>query len=348
MNLFSLNPLLDPRWERFVGRHPRASVFHTRGWLEALHRTYGYEPVAYTTAAPAEELTNGVVFCRIDSWLTGRRLVSLPFSDHCEPLMHSKEEWQFFATSILDDARWDGYKYVEIRPQTMRPELDGLAEMSRGESYFQHSIDLRYELKDIFLTFHKSCVQRKIRRAERERLSYAEGCSPKLVGQFYTLLTATRRRHHLPPQPLRWFNTLIDCLDELPTIRIAYKDDLPIAGTLALSFRNQIYYKYGCSDRRFHNLGGMQMLLWQTIQQGKERGAEILDLGRSDLRQTSLATFKDHWGSTRSLLTYYSYPRASRRDAIRRWATGIARHAFAHLPNSLLATAGKLVYPHMG
>ena len=81
-----IQPLTDPRWAELVKRHPRSSVFHTREWLEALHRTYGYEPVAMTTCSP-DALTNAVVFCRVESRLTGRRLVSLPFSDHCELLV---------------------------------------------------------------------------------------------------------------------------------------------------------------------------------------------------------------------------------------------------------------------
>ena len=36
-----IDPLADARWDELVERHPRASVFHTRGWLEALKRTYG-------------------------------------------------------------------------------------------------------------------------------------------------------------------------------------------------------------------------------------------------------------------------------------------------------------------
>jgi hypothetical protein len=32
-----------------------------------------------------------LVFCRVRSWLTGRRSISLPFSDHCEPLVESHE-----------------------------------------------------------------------------------------------------------------------------------------------------------------------------------------------------------------------------------------------------------------
>src|SRR5215467_14482639 len=83
---YQLDPIKDLRWAALVEKHPHASVFHSVAWLQALRNTYGYEPVVFTTSPPHAELTNAMVFCRIESWLTGRRLVSLPFSDHCEPL----------------------------------------------------------------------------------------------------------------------------------------------------------------------------------------------------------------------------------------------------------------------
>ena len=65
------------------------------------------------------ELANAVVFARIESWLTGRRLVSLPFSDHCELLVNSDSD----STEILRQACWDATKngsdFVEIRPITL-------------------------------------------------------------------------------------------------------------------------------------------------------------------------------------------------------------------------------------
>jgi hypothetical protein len=76
MRFYQVDPTKDVRWAQLVDRHPRASVFHTVGWLQALRRTYGYEPVVFTTSSPTGDLENGLVFCRIKSWLTGRRLVS--------------------------------------------------------------------------------------------------------------------------------------------------------------------------------------------------------------------------------------------------------------------------------
>src|ERR1700683_2878907 len=111
-----IEPLKDSRWDRFLQQHPRASMFHATPWLLALSQTYGYEPIAYTTSPAGQDLNNGIVFCRVESWLTGRRLVSLPFSDHCEPLVDATEEQNVLTAAlmrIVEDERWS---YLELRP----------------------------------------------------------------------------------------------------------------------------------------------------------------------------------------------------------------------------------------
>jgi GNAT acetyltransferase-like protein len=348
MKIFTLDPVRDPRWQRFIERHPRASIFHTRGWLEALQRTYGYEPVVYTTASESEELRNGLVLCRIESWLTGRRLVSLPFSDHCEPLVDTKEERESLIASLIDTATSEHCKYLEMRPLGGSEfSADGNG-MARYQSFYLHTLDLRPEQEDLFQSFHRKSVQQPIKRAERERLSSVEGCSPEIVGRFYRLLIRTRRRHAVPPQPLRWFQNLVDCLGRYLNIRVASKAGEPIASILTLSFKQTLYYKYGCTDERFHSFGGFQALLWEAIKANKELGARVLDMGRSDIEQTGLVAFKEHWGSTRNVLTYYRHPPAHRDQTARTWREQVVGYAIARLPDSLLTTVGGVLYPHMG
>ena len=91
-NCYVVDPLSDRRWEALVAEHPLASAFHEPGWLQALTRTYGYDFLVVTTAAPGEAMRNGIVLARVSSRWTGTRLVSLPFSDHCSPLVSNPEE----------------------------------------------------------------------------------------------------------------------------------------------------------------------------------------------------------------------------------------------------------------
>jgi lipid II:glycine glycyltransferase (peptidoglycan interpeptide bridge formation enzyme) len=126
--------------------------------------------------------------------------------------------------------------------------------MSLAQKYCLHTLDLGPELDKLFRQLHKNSTQRKIRRAERESLTYEEGRSEALVDTFYALLLRTRRRHHFPPHPRAWFNQLAECLGNHIKIRVASKDGRPIASILTLSWKDVMVYKYGCSDERFHNL----------------------------------------------------------------------------------------------
>jgi len=156
----------------------------------ALRRTYGYEPVAFSTSSPAVDLTNAVVLCRIRSWLTARRMVALPFADHCEPLVEHPEDQTAICGELqhaVDDGTW---KFVELRTRNSS-DLAALAARVSA-SYCLHTLDLRPPLTDLFRALHKDCIQRKIRRAEREALSLEQGRSDELVAKFYQLLVLTR------------------------------------------------------------------------------------------------------------------------------------------------------------
>jgi hypothetical protein len=205
--VYAIDPLQDDRWPELIARHPNASVFHTCGWLGALQAIYGYAPVAFTTSAPNEHLTNVILFCAVRSWLTSSRFVSLPFSDHCEPLIECAEQFGALCAHVEVLGVSEGRKYVEMR--SANPCLEFDKEFVRDNTYTLHRLDLRQSLDALWKGFHKDCVNRKISRAERESLTYEAGRSPLLLQQLYGLLQLTRSRHHLPPQPFEWFQNLM-------------------------------------------------------------------------------------------------------------------------------------------
>ncbi|HEU0047835.1 MAG TPA: GNAT family N-acetyltransferase, partial [Nitrososphaera sp.] len=227
--------------------------------------------------------------------------------------------------------------------------LNGCASgFAKYEAYNFHRINLRSDLGTLFMNFHKSCIQRKIQRAERKGLECEAGRSESNLTKFYRLLLLTRRRHGLPPQHITWFRNLVDCFGESLTIRVASKDGQPIAAILTLLHKSTLVYKYGCSDATFHKLGAMPMLFWKAIQEGKQQGAEEFDLGRSNINDPGLTAFKQHLGSACSKLTYFrlgrSRPEVSTADPRLR----IVHAAFARMPSRLAQMAGSVLYRHMG
>lgn len=307
--------------------------------------------VAYSTSAPDQELANALVFCRIDSWLTGRRLVSLPFSDHCEPLVECQLDLERLIAAPQEEMRHEKWRYIETRPLTHAQVQTSL---NVTETYYSfHHLDLRPDLATIFENLHRDSTRRKIRRAEREKLSYEEGRSDSLLADFYDLFTTTRRRHGLPPQPRKWFRNLASAFGDALKIRIVRKDGRALAGMITVSNKDTLVYKYGGSDPRYHNLGSMHLLYWMSIQDAKSSGLRFFDFGRTDADQAGLIQFKNRWGAKESLLTYSRY--ALSQDVRHMFdlfpakpAAETARKIFTYLPNGFTALLGRRLYKHVG
>jgi len=343
------DPIHDPRWTAFVEKHPKASVFHAVAWLQALRRTYGYKPVAFTTSPPTGELMNGIVFCVVNSWLTGCRLVSLPFSDHCEPLFDSTESLSFLIRSLQTALEHQEWKYLEIRPINFDlGQTEDAAGFLPSATYFLHTIDLGPDLDEVFRSLDKDSVQRRIQRAERAGLTENCGRSEELLKEFYALFVLTRGRHHVPPSPYVWFQNLIHFQSQALEIRLAYKDETPIAGILTLRFKDVVYYKYGCSDARFNKFGATPWLFWKAITAAKSTGAKKFDMGRTQQDNPGLLAFKNHWAPHPKRLVYWRYPYHSTRDPASSWQWKLARRAFAFVPNRLLTVLGRWIYRHVG
>lgn len=343
MAVYEVDPLTDPRWRELLERQALASVFHTPEWLASLKYTYGYEPVAYTTSRPTADLENGWLFCRVCSWLTGNRLVSLPFSDHCDPLVEQSEHFEELLAMLQREREERRWKYVEWRPLSGKHGMGGF---QSSQIFRLHKLNLRRELAEIYGGLHKDSTQRKIRRADREHLTYEDGNSTALLNQFYPLLVATRLRHRLPPQPLKWFCNLAKCMGDQLTIQVALRNNAPVASILTLRFKRTLTYKYGCADEKYFPLGGMQMLLWRAIENAKSKSLEEFDLGRSDAGDQGLIVFKDRLGATSTSLRYYRCPAGSKGGSSSR-AFWYASAVMSHLPDKVLAAGGKL-YRHLG
>jgi hypothetical protein len=344
MPVYEIDPLHDPRWSALVESHPRSSIFHTRGWLEALRRTYKYRPRAFTTSAPGTLLSNGIVFCQVNSWLTGSRLVSLPFSDHCDPLLGCPEDLEALLSAVREKTEGK-FTYSEIRPRSI--PLEGQPNFKAWSQYHLHVLDLHPSLEELYSQLHKDGMQRKIRRANHEHVVVDQGRSESILQEFYGLNLLTRRRHKVPPQPLAWFRNVIECCGRCVTIYVARVDNRPIGSIFTLRHKNSLVYKYGGSDMRFHNTGVMPRLFWQAIQDAKSEQLLELDLGRSDQNNEGLTQFKNHLGAAKSSLQYWRSPGACG-VASEGLASPIARHFLTGLPDRLFRLAGELFYRHVG
>lgn len=338
----TLDPLTDPAWRDIVARDPRATAFHTPEWMDALRRTYGFAPIVYATSG--DELRSAIPFCLITSWLTGRRLVSLPFSDHCEPLVEDQSQLAAILDDVTFDAGINAWRYVQIRPRAVGGTMAGF---ERDESNYFYAIDLQPDLDVIFKGIKRD-NREDIRKADRRGLEHVVGRDDTFVRAYFRLHAMTRSTQGVPPQPYAWFQNLAHCMDEMLEVHLLLQDDVPIAGLVAIHFREQLMVKYTASDPVRDRQGMGKSLLWKTIVRAKERGATTLDWGRCEPEHRGLAQFKERFGAVRSDLVYLRNPPAPAHGHRSSWATRAAKSLVPRMPVTVLMAAGRVAYRHVG
>src|SRR2546426_11519928 len=87
--------LSDLRWLAFTASHPEALCFHRPAWTEMIADCYGYRPFVLAVLERGN-IVAGLPVIEAQG-RRRRRWISLPFSDNCQPLLHSPLEAGKFA-----------------------------------------------------------------------------------------------------------------------------------------------------------------------------------------------------------------------------------------------------------
>jgi CelD/BcsL family acetyltransferase involved in cellulose biosynthesis len=316
----------DERWLDYVESRPDALPFHHPAWMAVLAETYGYRPLVLGLSDGG-----GLPVMQV----RGRRWISLPFTDYCPPLGLSGVP----VAALLDEAR----RRAGISRVELHAELDGAFERADA---VRHVLPLQDDPAAVLRTFHRSQVQRNIKRAQRSGVVVRHGRSAAdLTDVFYRLHVGTRRRLGVPVQPRRFFARLWERMIEpgLGSVLVAEADAAPVAAMVLLAHGDTVVYKFGASDAGSWSLRPNHALFWEAIRTSCEAGRRWFDFGRSDLDDAGLRQFKSWWGSEEIPLVYATV--ADRPLAPKRSGRALAP-VIRHSPRWVGRALGELLYKH--
>ncbi|HWN93695.1 MAG TPA: hypothetical protein VNT99_01570, partial [Methylomirabilota bacterium] len=154
------DPTARVDWDDLLATHPHATFFHGSSWAKTLASAYGFR-CRYVTAVAEGRLQGLLPVMEANSWLTGKRGVSLPFTDECSPLVSDNVTARSLFDFALEDGQQQGWKYLELRGG-----LDLFDELPESVSYFGHVLPLESSF-DVLFENCDSAVRRAIRKAER-------------------------------------------------------------------------------------------------------------------------------------------------------------------------------------
>ena len=322
--------------------HPRCSFFHGAAWAKTLQGAYGFTPV-YFTASEADGRSSILPLMEVNSWLTGRRGVALPFTDDCEPLYSDAASIRNLIQAAMEFGGMRGWKSVEWRGG--RKLFD---EAPASLAFYGHSVDLEEDEDRMFARLESS-VRRAIRKAEKSGVTVAASQSLEAMKVFYLLQCKTRRKHGLPPQPFIFFRNIFEHIlsKNLGMIAIASCQQRPIAASVYFQLGARAVYKYGASDEAFQHLRGANVVMWGAIKWHARNGAKTLHLGRTSVGNEGLRRFKLGWGAGEQKIEYVKYDlRKGRFVTETDEATGWYNRVFNVLPMGLSRLIGAVLYRH--
>jgi hypothetical protein len=227
-----------------------------------------------------------------------------------------------------------------------------LPDLERSTLYFHHFIALDGELEALKKRFSRTCVRQWLSRAERSRVTIERGHTYRDLQRVYAIVTETRRRHFLPPIPFRFFESLQRVLqpDHLE-ILTAWLEGEPIAGALALKYRDTFTLEYAGEAEAARNTGASQLLYWEAIQLAHSEHFRRFSLGRTSVFNTGLAQYKRRWGTMEEELPILTLAidgshrsRAQEKFLLYRLAQAVVRHC----PEPGYRTLGEFCYRHWG
>jgi CelD/BcsL family acetyltransferase involved in cellulose biosynthesis len=340
-----IDPVADPAWAEFLDRCEGAEVFHHPLWLELLGTEYGYAMEALCLRDEGGAIEAGLPFARIDSRLTGRRLVALPFSDTCVALV--ARDAGGAAGERLGEALASAVQRGRL-PLTVHAPVPGVPAAARVRSFVRHELALGDDPAAVEARFTKS-TRRNLAKAEKAGLTFETGRDRAALDDFFRLHLMTRRKLGVPTQPrsfIRRFEHLFDAgLGFVGTVR---EEGESVAAGVFLSYAGTLTYKYGASDpRRLANRPN-HLLHAGAIRHGCEHGGRWYDLGRSDLDAEGLCRFKRGWGAEERGLsyTYLGGPTPDLGDGTD--GDGLSATVIRNSPAFVGQLAGRLLYRHYG
>ncbi len=286
----------------------------------------------------------------VKSRLTGNRLSSLPSAQQCNPLVSNQDEYDRLMGYLLEFVKRNDMKYVEMKTgQEFQFDSEKFGQVNMN--YRTHILNIDGDTDDIQSAFHKSQIQRAIKRARKSGLELVRGDSLEDVKILYDLYLNMRQRYGLLPQPFSFFANMWRYFTEGNHVEIlhAKHNGRMISSILLLQYKDTVFYEYGSTMPGMHIYSPSIFLLWESIKLSYKQGYKKFDFGRTSIENRGLLEFKSRWGTVCETLPYYYIPSQSGMAELReKNGTKKMMNFFVkNSPTSICRLMGGAAYKHL-
>lgn len=303
----------EKKWQDYVFSNSNATSYHTLEWRDILCREYKFKPI-YLMAQRNKEVV-GILPLFFIKNLTGKKLISLPFSMYGGFLGRNDFVLEKFLKSFKELSRQLGVKRARIRSKinissSSTQRLGLVKEMVELDSILR----LR-EPKEMWKGFRKT-LKWSIKKAERNGLNILVSGEDKnnkeVVKEFYKLLLRARKRFGLPTPSKKYIESLLTIRGT--RIILVVKNNLTLAGGMFFYFKDKIFHPFGASNPKYLRECPVDFLFWNVLKEGYQRGYKEFYFGGTPKSFKGLLAFKEKWASLQEPIYEYRYSENETQD----------------------------------
>jgi hypothetical protein len=330
-------------WNRFLTSNSGSTIYHTPEWKEFLEQTFDYDSKYLFAKNDNDELIGMIPFFRVNSKLTGNRLMSLPFSHICGPLGPID-----VTTALIEHTQNipQGKKssVIEIRSFERIPGFDV------NESFSTFILKLFPQVENIWNGLDRGSVRWAVKKSKNDGVTVEITNDIESLKEFYELNCLTKRDIGVPGHPWEYFHNLFTYVKPYVSLYSAKLNGKIIAGGIMERYNNCVIYGYGAANPDQLGVHPYHSFIWKSIEDACNEGYETYDFGRTSQDNIGLIQFKKRWGSQERKLYYNKYPSSRESSLINRDSImyHIGNIVIKHMPLIIYKKFSKSSFSHFG
>lgn len=274
------------QWKSFVDSHPQGNIFHTPEMFQVFARTPRHQSTLWAAVngdniplallSPVQIAFTDGPLCRFTT-----RAVAYG-SVLCAPGREGKEALIKLLSAYKEEVRGKAL-FTELRNLSSIESIQPILQKQgfKYEDHLNYLINLNRSSEDIFQSIGRR-TRKNIRRGLRKReVIVEEARDKKQVAECYALLRDTYREARIPLSPFSLFENAFEllCPKGMARFSLAYIGETPVATSVELLYKNVIYGWYGGVDRTYSSYVPNELLMWDILKWGAEKGYHMYDFG---------------------------------------------------------------------
>ena len=333
-------------WDDYVLNHPHSNVYQLYNWKKVIYDTYGHEGYYIMALSNNGEIKGILPLVKINAYGLVKKFTSIPFFDLGGVLAQNKEIEKLLIKHAFELAKKEKINSISLRQQErlMSEELIKDADypyLFVKKDKVRLILELGTPAEELFSSF-KSKLRSQIRKPMKEGLKVKMG-GLELVNDFYSVFVKNMRFLGSPVHSKSIIINSAKNFSESAKIFIVYKDNLPLAGSFVIYFKNILYNPWASSLREYSRLSPNMLLYWEMLKYACEKKFTYFDFGRSTPGEGTYR-FKKQWGAKDKPIYWYiwskrEYSNFSRQD---KWHRAIL-YMWQRLPLHLTQFLGPFI-----